>query len=106
MKYMSARDQVVALLKGTGVVLDGSNPWDPHIKNPKVFARVLSQGTLGVGESYMDDWWDVEDLTELVARTARARILGALLSTGALWYFVRGALLNLQSRARAFEESG
>ena len=100
---MSARDQVDALLKGTGVVLDGPNPWDPQIKNPKVFNQILTQGTLGAGESYVDGWWEVENLTELVVRTARAHKLGALVTTGAFWYFLRGTLFNLQSRARAFE---
>lgn len=100
---MSARDQVGALLKGTGVILDGPNSWDPQIKNPKVFNQILTQGTLGAGESYVDGWWEVEDLSELVVRTARANKLGALVTTGALGYLLRGALFNLQSRARAFE---
>lgn len=41
--------------------------------NPN-FGRLLAEGTLGLGESYMDGWWDVEALDEFIARLRRARL--------------------------------
>ena len=32
------------------------------VKNPKFYHRVLAEGSLGFGESYMDGWWDSEKL--------------------------------------------
>ena len=42
------------------------NPDAPHpltltIRNPKTYDRVLSFGSLGFGEAYMDGWWDVDN---------------------------------------------
>jgi cyclopropane-fatty-acyl-phospholipid synthase len=37
-------------------------PSDPQIKHPDFFKRVLQEGSLGLGESYMDGWWDCERL--------------------------------------------
>jgi cyclopropane-fatty-acyl-phospholipid synthase len=66
----SARDQrptprthgveatIQALLDEAGVTLSGPEPWDPQVHNPHLYARVLAQGSLGLGEAYMDGWWD------------------------------------------------
>lgn len=48
------------LLEPSGIVLDGPNPWDPQIKNPQLYDRVKAQGSLGLGEAYMDGWWECE----------------------------------------------
>lgn len=39
-----------------------------------MFSRVLAQGSLGLGESYMDGWWDCERLDEFFFRILRARL--------------------------------
>jgi len=31
------------------------------INNPEFYDRVISQGSLGLGESYMEGWWDAKD---------------------------------------------
>jgi len=41
------------LLARAGVRLDGGAPWDIQVNDPRFFARALSQGSLGFGESYM-----------------------------------------------------
>ncbi len=48
------RDRVEAFCERAGVVLDGANPWDPRIHRERALSRVLMQGTLGAGESYVD----------------------------------------------------
>ena len=47
------------------------NPDAPHpltltIRNPKTYDRVLSFGSLGFGEAYMDGWYDTPDLQALM----------------------------------------
>lgn len=53
-----------SLLSNTGITINGSNPCDPQIHNEKFYERVLRQGSLGLGESYMDGWWDCEKLDQ------------------------------------------
>ena len=42
--------------------IDGDRPWDIQVHNEEFYARALNQGTLGLGESYVDGWWDAEEL--------------------------------------------
>ena len=101
---MSAQAEVQRFLDGTGVVCNGPNPWDPQIHNEQFYSRVLSGGSLAVGEAYMDGWLDVEDLPDLIDRLLKAELnKKAPMDLRTLWYFVLSWLTNRQSRARAFE---
>lgn len=53
---------VESLLEGTGIVINGSNPCDIQVHDNRFYNRVLTNGSLGLGESYMDGWWDSESL--------------------------------------------
>ena len=56
------------LLELAGVEINGKNPWDIQVHNPALYDRVLQESSLGLGESYMDGWWEVADLTEFISR--------------------------------------
>jgi len=47
----------------------GTDVVSVHINDPRVYARVLREGSTGLGESFADGWWDTDDL---------ARFLGLL----------------------------
>ena len=47
------------LLEKADIEINGSRPWDIHINHPGFFKRVLQEGSLGLGESYMDGWWEI-----------------------------------------------
>ena len=66
-----SRRIVEDLLEGSGVNLNGSAPWDIQVLHPDFFSRILRQGTLGLGESYMDGWWDCERIDEMAHRLLR-----------------------------------
>lgn len=52
------------LLSRADIEINGSRPWDPQIHNEALYSRVLREGSLGLGESFMDGWWDVEALDQ------------------------------------------
>ena len=64
------------ILRGADVILDGSRPWDIQIHDPRVFERALRERELGLGEAYMDGWFDVEDLCEFLCRLVTADLQG------------------------------
>ena len=41
------------LLSRAGIAINGSAPADIRVKNPDFFKRVLQEGSLGLGESYI-----------------------------------------------------
>lgn len=95
--------RVEKLLKGTNATLNGRQPWDPHIHDPRFYSRVLSDGSLGLGESYMDGWWDCEQIDEFIVRILRQDVRSKLRPNLSLIADVTHArLLNRQSKKRAF----
>jgi cyclopropane-fatty-acyl-phospholipid synthase len=90
------------LLDGCGVQINGNNPWDIRVFNEDFYARVLHQGSLGFGESYMERWWDVGDLEELIYRLLKARLDERVRTWRDVLAFLSAALLNRQRRSRAF----
>ncbi len=95
--------QVQALLDPVDVRLNGTRPWDLRIHHPDTVNRILAQGSLGLGESYMDGWWDSDQIDELIARVLRGRIDRQVRGSGLWWSAMRAKVLNLQSRERAWQ---
>jgi cyclopropane-fatty-acyl-phospholipid synthase len=65
---------VVSALHSAKIQVNGPNIWDIQVHNPQLFNRVLAEGSLGLGEAYMDKWWDCEDLPEFFRRLLKAGI--------------------------------
>jgi cyclopropane-fatty-acyl-phospholipid synthase len=90
------------LLLGSGVTLDGSQPWDIQVHDSRFYARTIAQGSLGFGDAYVDGWWDTDDLPGCLERLLRHgtenRVGGGLRHLNA----ARFVLLNLQRGARAW----
>jgi cyclopropane-fatty-acyl-phospholipid synthase len=88
------------------ISFNGNAPWDIQVYDPDTYRRILTHGSLGFGEAYMDGMWDAERLDQLfyrllrcdtdkrIHRVSRWRFLAAVL---------RENLFNLQSMRRAFQ---
>ena len=91
------------LLGRAGIEINGSAPSDLRIKNPLFFKRVLQEGSLGLGESYMDGWWDCERLDIFFHKVLRAGLEKQLPHHFKDTLRIAGArLFNLQSKKRAW----
>ncbi len=91
------------LLAEAGIAVNGPNPWDMQVHDERVYARVFAQGSLGLGEAYMDGWWDCEALDELIARAVTHRVQERIprnLPTALL--HLQARLANRQTKRRAF----
>ncbi|MGD2153310.1 MAG: cyclopropane fatty acyl phospholipid synthase [Gemmatimonadales bacterium] len=102
---MARRDlkrRVEELLAHADVEIGGSRPWDIQVHDERLYARVIAQGPLGLGESYMDGWWDVEVLDEF-HRVLRARLEERVRPLADWVRALRARAINLQRRSRAFE---
>ena len=95
------RRRVSELLASAGVRLDGTAPTDLRVRDPRFFTEVLSRGSLGLGETYMDGAWDTDDLDGLLTRLMHARLHERVHGLDAWWTVARATLLNMQSRPSA-----
>ncbi|MEN7432054.1 cyclopropane fatty acyl phospholipid synthase [Chromobacterium sp. TRC.1.1.SA] len=90
------------MLAAADVAVNGSRPFDIQVKNPQFYRRVLQQGSLGLGESYMDGWWECERLDAFFQRVMRAGLENRLPRR---WrdtlYLMAARLVNYQSLRRA-----
>ena len=93
---------VTEMLATADVKVNGSRPWDIRVHDERLFQRLLGHGSLGAGESYMDGWWDCEQLDEMLTRVVRSSIDERLRSPRALLLALSARLINLQSERRAF----
>lgn len=97
------QDRLQTLLSDADVRIDGSRAWDMQVNDTRLPSRVLARGSLGLGESYMDGWWDAPSLDGLLFRLLDARIDERAHSLAEIWDALRAQLLNLQKGHRAFE---
>ena len=91
------------LLDLAGVKINGNNPWDIQILNTNFYKRAISEAELGIGESYMNGWWDCEKIDELIFRIIQARLDQVVKrKLSILIKLLLARIINLQSRRRAF----
>ncbi len=53
---------ITAYLDNAGIQLNGSEDTDIIVHDERFFKRVISEGSLGLGESYMQGWWSCRKL--------------------------------------------
>ena len=92
------------LLDLAEIEINGSHPWDIQVHDSRFYDRVLQQATLGLGESYMDGWWDCEAIDQFVERALRVDLEEKVKRNWRLLLLIlRSRLLNLQAPAKAYE---
>ena len=91
------------LLERADVAVNGTRPWDIQVKHPDFFKRVLQEGSLGLGESYMDGWWECEQLDVFFHRVLQQHLDKQLPRHFKDTLRIAAArLTNLQSKKRAW----
>jgi cyclopropane-fatty-acyl-phospholipid synthase len=100
---LRSRQIVTQLLSECGVRINGDAPYDIHVSNEDFYSRALLNGSLGLGESYMDGWWDTPDLEGFMYRLLSARIEQRVWTWRTVAAACIASVFNLQKRARAFQ---
>jgi len=68
------RHFVENILSQAGITINCTRPEDIRVKDDRFYRRVLSDGNLGLGESYMDGWWECDRLDEFFHCILKARL--------------------------------
>lgn len=100
---MSPHKKIVEeLFSLCGIAVNGSKPWDIQVHDDRMYARVLMQKNLGLGETYMDGWWDCSRIDEFMFRIITAKLDQKVKGSYSLAFpYIKALLFNMQSRARA-----
>lgn len=92
------------LLNYADIKINGTRPWDIQIQNEEFYSRVLSAGSLGLGESYMDEWWKCEALDQFFHKILKANLQKKIgISRHIIWNFIKSVARNQQRTSKAHE---
>src|SRR5450631_4653732 len=98
----SAETLVRELFDLAGIRIGGPGPGDIQVHDSRFYERLLKDASIGVGESYMDGWWDTDALDVLLEKIMRAGLRQKV--TGSLrlrLLTAKAIVMNLQSKARS-----
>ncbi len=101
-----AERTVRSLLESADVRVGGTRPHDIQVHDGRFYLRVLRDGRLGLGESYVDGQWDSGALDQLTARLILAGVKRPLPSWRTAIDAARARVWNLQSAVRASAAAG
>jgi len=98
------KNNLRSILAPLDIEINGTRPWDIQIHNALFYERILSGGSLALGESYMDGWWDCQSLDQFFKKILEARLdkkvkVNSILL---LWILLKSKLINPQTISRAF----
>ncbi len=96
------KNRVQELLDVADVRINGSRSFDMQVHNEMLYQRIFAEGSLGLGESYMDGWWDCKELDGFFYRIMRAELNRRIKPLQEAVMVLRAIMLNLQKPSRAF----
>ncbi len=97
-----AERTVRGLLDAADVRVGGDRPQDIRVHSAAFYSRVLRDGRLGVGESYLEGEWDAVELDCFIARVLEARLNEQVQDWRTILYVVAARAGNFQKVSRAF----
>jgi cyclopropane-fatty-acyl-phospholipid synthase len=95
------RDAIEALLTPVDIRIGGDRPWDLRVHNERFYRRALADGALGLGESYVEGWWDCDAVDELFVRLSRIDPRVVPMPRAAQWQALQDRFLNRQRPSKA-----
>jgi len=84
------------------VGVDGQHPWDLQVTSKEFYRRLLGQGSIALGETYMDGLWECEKIDVFIYKVLRSGLENKISVLSLLWPVLWSKMVNLQSKGRAF----
>ena len=101
---MNIKQTAEQIFQNAGITIGGNKPFDIQVHNQDIWDRIAAGGSIALGESYMDNSWDVENLAEFVFKIQTSNTdWDDIISKGLLLHWLRAKLMNLQIGKRAYD---
>ncbi len=89
-------------LRSAGIEIEEENPLGIKIHDDRFYGKVLRHGSLGLGESYVDGWWDAKLIDEFIYHILKADLESTIKpSLKLIWHASKYMFFNRQSKGRA-----
>ncbi|HEY4238189.1 MAG TPA: cyclopropane fatty acyl phospholipid synthase [Kofleriaceae bacterium] len=84
------------------IEIGGTRPGDIRVHDPRFYERLLRDASVGLGEAYMDDWWETDALDTTIDKIMRANLKQKVTGSWRMRALtVKAVVLNLQSKSRS-----
>ena len=99
---MGVKQRLLSALRTIDVRIGGDRPWDLAVHDERLYRRIGHTGLLGLGDAYVDGWWDCPSIDRLFDRVLRADLPRMFrFQPATIWRYVLERLLNLQRLLRS-----
>ncbi|SMO69978.1 cyclopropane fatty acyl phospholipid synthase [Solitalea koreensis] len=99
-------ERVKKLFAIAGITVNGSKDCDIQVNDQRFYKRVLVSSSLGLGESYMDGWWDCYSLDEFFSKVLEYRLDQYTHADISSWFAVlQSKILNFQGLKKAYRNA-
>jgi len=88
------------LFAKAGIEIGGGRSIDPRVLDSRFYSRVLAGGSLALGESYVDGWWEVDSLDDFIAQVIISGADSAIVPISTKVQILKSRILNMQDRLR------
>ncbi|NGX28179.1 MAG: Cyclopropane-fatty-acyl-phospholipid synthase [Candidatus Anoxychlamydiales bacterium] len=96
----SSKDIVEEMVNIADIKINGDRVWDIQVHDEEFYDRVLKDQSLGLGESYMENAWDVEALDVCIYQILKADLEKNFKPRWFhVWAYLKAKFFNRQSRA-------
>jgi cyclopropane-fatty-acyl-phospholipid synthase len=93
------------ILELADVTVNGKQPHDITVHDTRLYKRVIRDGELGLGESYMDGWWDAPQVDMFVEHVLSADLDQKVkITPGLVGSIAAAKLLNQQTVKKAHKD--
>ena len=100
----NAKKFITDLFEISGITINGSKPYDITVHNEDFYNRIVKHGELGLGESYIDRWWEAGSVDQFIDKILRKDLEDKVKKNIPLLYsYILAQIFNRQSKKRAFQ---
>lgn len=86
-----------------GIEINGSQDWDLQVYDERFYDRVLRDRNLGLGETYMDGWWDCKAIDQMITKILTVNKNYETPNLRSMGKYLLHMLLNFQTVNKAKE---
>jgi cyclopropane-fatty-acyl-phospholipid synthase len=98
------RTEIEKMFSKADIRIGGDRPFDIRVHNDDFYGRVIRDGQLGIGEAYVDGWWDCDAVDAMTSRFIQANLHKQVDATlKLLYYFIETKLSGIGKKSKAFE---
>jgi len=94
-------NKVKELLHHADININGNKPYDIQVHNKQFYSKIITGGSLALGESYMDKVWDCENLDTFFHKIITSDLKSKIKSINNLYYYLRAHIVNMQTKKGA-----